>query len=90
MPAMPVVPLVKNGPCPNGYNAQGNYYKFIVTSDTPVEESLPSLETTTSRVYDYYLGVENNIVTNHACLPIWYKQDSEITDRVLRELYQKG
>ena len=71
-------------------NAKGNYYKFIVTTDTPVEKSLPSLKTTTSRVYDYYLGVENNIVKNHACLPIWYNQDSEITDRVLRELYQKG
>ena len=70
-------------------NDKGNYYKFIITSDTPIKESLPSLQTTTSSVYDYYLGVESNIVTNHACLPIWYNQDSEVTERVLRELYEK-
>ena len=35
---------------------------------------------------DYSLSDDNNITNHHACLPIWYKQEQEVTDRVLTEL----
>ncbi len=69
----------------NGQN--GNYYKFIIyTPDRPINEELPELTTKTSAVYDYSIGVLNKVAKYHACLPIWYGQDYEITEKVLDEL----
>jgi dTDP-4-amino-4,6-dideoxygalactose transaminase len=65
----------------------GNYYKFIVLAKNEhIDETLPSLETVTSKVYDYCLGNTHAITTNHACLPIWYAQPDEMTDKVVAEL----
>lgn len=70
-------------------NASGNYYKFIVYNENqPIEKFLPKLKTKTSGVYDYALGNSKLITTNHACLPIWYGQETDITERVINELYE--
>jgi len=70
------------------YGHDGNYYKFIIYNENlPISEFLPMLQTKTSSVYDYYLGESNDdITTKHACLPIWYGQSSEVTQRVIEEL----
>lgn len=66
----------------------GNYYKFIVYNETkPISEYLPLLKTKTSAVYDYALGNSKLITTHHACLPIWYGQENELTEKVISELY---
>lgn len=66
----------------------GNYYKFIVYNKTkPINEYLSTLKTKTSGVYDYSLGNSKFITTHHACLPIWYGQENEVTEKVIRELY---
>ena len=68
-------------------NTQGNYYKFIVLSKAGnIAEYLPELKTTTSKVYDYCLGSTFAITTNHACLPIWYGQTSDVAEKVVDEL----
>ena len=65
----------------------GNYYKFIVFSERgDVSVDLPNLKTTTSKVYDYCLGNTKVITTNHACLPIWYGQSPDVTEKVIKEL----
>ena len=65
----------------------GNYYKFIVLAENDdISETLPALETKTSPVYDYCLGNTKAITTNHACLPIWYAQPEELTEKVVGEL----
>ena len=65
----------------------GNYYKFIVLSEQgDISVDLPSLDTTTSKVYDYCLGNTKVITTNHACLPIWYGQSPYVTEKVVKEL----
>jgi len=70
-------------------NNIGNYYKFtLYNHDNPTSKFLPSLITKTSPVYDYALGSEHKITTNHCCLPIWYGQEQEITQRVISELYE--
>ncbi|MCX6250394.1 MAG: DegT/DnrJ/EryC1/StrS family aminotransferase [Bacteroidetes bacterium] len=70
-------------------NYSGNYYKFIVFSQNkPIGELLPKLKTTTSKVYDYALGDSSEIILHHACLPIWYNQEQEITSKVIKELYE--
>ena len=69
----------------NGH--KGNYYKFIVySSDAPISEAFPTLTTTTSPVYDYAIGVPNSLAGYHACLPIWYGQEKDITNKVVSEL----
>ena len=66
---------------------KGNYYKFTVySSDMPVCQYLPELKTKTSPVYDYSIGIQNPVIDYHACLPIWYGQEDEITDKVISEL----
>jgi dTDP-4-amino-4,6-dideoxygalactose transaminase len=66
----------------------GNYYKFIVYNEKePIREYLSTLKTKTSGVYDYALGDSKLITTHHACLPIWYGQENEITEKVISELY---
>ncbi len=65
----------------------GNYYKFIVLSKQgDISADLPKLKTTTSKVYDYCLGNTRVITTNHACLPIWYGQSPDVTEKVVKEL----
>ena len=70
-----------------GKNISGNYYKFtIYTTDTPIKDVFPRLKTVTSPVYDYSIGVRNELSNYHACLPIWYGQDVDIANRVISEL----
>ena len=65
----------------------GNYYKFIIYSkDLPIFKRFPNLKTYTSSVYDYSIGVENLLAKYHACLPIWYGQDENISQKAINEL----
>ena len=65
----------------------GNYYKFIIfISNTPISEAFPELKTKTSPVYDYSIGTKNSVALYHACLPIWYGQENQQTDQVIKEL----
>ena len=52
-----------------------------------IQSFLPNLKTKTSAVYDYALGNSLHITNKHACLPIWYGQEDEITQKVIEELY---
>ena len=66
---------------------RGNYYKFIIYNDQKtINELLPKLKSTTSNVYDYSLSNQNNIIKNHACLPIWYNQGHDLTLSVIGEI----
>jgi perosamine synthetase len=70
-------------------NSKGNWYKFIIyNEEKPIAEYLPCLKTKTSGVYDYALGNSTEITNHHVCLPIWYGQEMEITDKVVSELYE--
>jgi dTDP-4-amino-4,6-dideoxygalactose transaminase len=73
---------------PQNENGQsGNYYKFVLYSeDAPVSEVFSHLKTKTSPVYDYSIGVENPLADYHLCLPIWFLQEEEITNRAIEEL----
>jgi dTDP-4-amino-4,6-dideoxygalactose transaminase len=65
----------------------GNYYKFVILSPRkPIYELLPNLITKTSAVYDYSIGIPNNVSLNHTCLPIWFGQNLKVTEKVLEEL----
>ncbi len=65
----------------------GNYYKFIILSNSgSIDDDFPKLKTKTSPVYDYALGENIEITTCHACLPIWYGQDDKTTEKVVDEL----
>ena len=69
--------------------SHGNYYKFIVLSpEKPIGEYLPALKTKTSPVYDYVLGNSYEIARKHVCLPVWYDQPLEQTNRAISELYE--
>lgn len=69
----------------NGHD--GNYYKFVIFSDDlPIKEKYPNLITKTSGIYDYSLDGNTSIPEHHACLPIWYDQSTEITDKVISEI----
>jgi perosamine synthetase len=73
----------------NGH--RGNYYKFILYHpEVLVSKYFPFNKTITSPVYDYSIGVENPVAENHLCLPIWYDQELEITNKVIEELYASG
>ena len=68
-------------------SGSGIDYKFIIyTPDRPIAEVMPGLKTKTSAVYDYAIGVPNNVADKHSCLPIWYGQDEEVTNQVVAEL----
>ena len=70
-------------------NSHGNYYKFIVyNEEIAISDFLPLLKTKTSAVYDYALGNSVDITRQHAFLPIWYGQESDMTDKVIEELYE--
>lgn len=67
--------------------SQGNHYKFILLDEKcDVENTFWSIKTKTSPVYDYALGCSKDVETSHICLPIWYNQDDEITQKVINEL----
>lgn len=67
----------------------GNYYKFIVYNyHIPISQYLPELKTTTSPVYDYSIGEINPLIEHHACLPIWFGQEIETTEKVVNELHR--
>ena len=69
----------------NGHS--GNYYKFIILAKNGnIQDEYPLLKTKTSPVYDYALGNTNKITSCHTCLPIWYGQEDEITNKVVKEL----
>lgn len=71
----------------NENGQDGNYYKFVLYSeDAPVADVFSQLKTKTSPVYDYSIGVENPLADYHLCLPIWYLQEDEVTDRAIEEL----
>jgi dTDP-4-amino-4,6-dideoxygalactose transaminase len=73
----------------NKNGQKGNYYKFVVyNKKSSIVKSLPNLKTKTSAVYDYCLcECEcDNVIMNHACLPIWYGQEQSVTEKVLNEL----
>lgn len=71
----------------NKNGQSGNYYKFIIyTPDKPIAAVLPRLKTKTSAVYDYSIGVPNAVADSHACLPIWYGQEKNITIKIMGEL----
>lgn len=66
---------------------KGNYYKFLVLSKSgDVNQDYPNLKTKTSPVYDYALGNSVQVNTSHVCLPIWYGQPQEVTDKAIAEL----
>ena len=65
----------------------GNYYKFTVISpDKIISDFLPKIKTTTSKVYDYSLGKSKDIPLKHLCLPIWFKLEENISDKVIEEI----
>ncbi len=64
----------------------GNYYKFIIYNNKNIHDVYPMIKTMTSPVYDYSIGIPNQVAKNHACLPIWYAQENNITEKVLEEL----
>ena len=67
--------------------SQGNHYKFILLDEKyDVENTFASIKTKTSPVYDYALGGSKYVETSHICLPIWYNQDDEVTQKVIKEL----
>lgn len=71
----------------NSADNVSNYYKFIILSKRgDISADVPNLQTTTSKVYDYCLGNTRVITTNHACLPIWYGQSPDVTEKVVKEL----
>ena len=71
----------------NNNGQKGNYYKFVLYSKKEsIKKLLPKLVTKTSSVYDYCLCGCDNVIMYHACLPIWYGQEFEITAKVLDEL----
>lgn len=66
---------------------KGNYYKFIIYNEKQImSEFLPNLKTKTSAVYDYALGDSILITDHHYCLPIWYGQEEEFTNKAIDEL----
>lgn len=73
----------------NNNRQKGNYYKFTLYHDSiPVSKHFPFLKTKTSPVYDYSIGVNNPLAEHHLCLPIWYGQENEVTEKAVTELNQ--
>jgi len=66
---------------------KGNYYKFIIiTPGDPINHALPNIKTRTSPVYDYSFSVNNSVADHHLCIPIWYGQEMNVTEKVLTEI----
>ena len=71
----------------NESGQKGNYYKFTLYHPTiPASKRFPLLKTKTSPVYDYSIGVKNLLAEYHICLPIWYGQEEEVTNKAVEEL----
>ena len=71
----------------NSPSLKGNYYKFVIYNENiSISKYLPKLKQLTSNVYDYSLSNQNDIINNHACLPIWYNQDEELTKSVIDQI----
>ena len=69
----------------NGH--RGNYYKFVVYSGSGrIGDILWNMQTLTSPIYDYSIGVHNDLADKHYCLPIWYRQSSNVARSVITEL----
>ena len=65
----------------------GNYYKFtIISPEKNISDLLPKLKTTTSKVYEYFLGNSKKIPDRHLCLPIWFELEENISDKVIKEI----
>ena len=73
---------------PEGNGQRSNLYKFILRSrdKDPLSEFV-NIKSRTSPVYDYSLGEDlEEITKRHICLPIWFNQPREVTEKVLEEL----
>ena len=71
----------------NSNGHYGNYYKFIIYSDNKlISELYPNLKTLTSPVYDYAINSDNSVAGFHVCLPIWYAQEEDVTNKVIEEI----
>ena len=73
---------------PLGNDQKSNLYKFILTtnSDDP-EQYFNKITSRTSPVYDYSLGADSQeIHKRHICLPIWYKLETDVIEKVISEL----
>jgi dTDP-4-amino-4,6-dideoxygalactose transaminase len=69
----------------------GNYYKFtIISPDKNVSDLLPKIKTTTSKVYEYFLGNSKDIPGKHICLPIWFDLEENILDKVIKEIKESS
>jgi len=77
-------------PVTNGQRA--NLYKFILLSNAKdPEKEFSKIKSRTSPVYDYALGRDpQELIARHICLPIWYRLENEVIDRVVSELKNKG
>ena len=75
---------------PKSFNQRSNLYKFILLSRSrDPDNTFKTIKTRTSQVYDYALGEDTEQITKrHICLPIWYNQSSNVTERVLKELHK--
>jgi len=62
---------------------RGNYYKFIILGNVA---DFQNIRTRTSPVYDYALGQSTDVCQSHLCLPIWYGQPIEVTEKVIEEI----
>jgi dTDP-4-amino-4,6-dideoxygalactose transaminase len=67
---------------------RSNLYKFILIShNQSPDKEFEQIKTRTSPVYDYSLGFDGSEISKrHLCLPIWYGLESEVVDKVVREL----
>jgi len=71
----------------HGYHIS-NLYKFILIEEKiDPEIKFNKIETRTSPVYDYCLGRDPyEIASRHICLPIWFNQDTSMTQKVIEEI----
>ena len=73
---------------PTANDQRSNLYKFILLSRAvDPGDDFSQVETKTSPVYDYALGLDlQEVSRRHICLPIWYKLDSDVIGKVVAEL----
>jgi len=73
---------------PTANDQRSNLYKFILLSRAVNPSGdFSQVKTKTSPVYDYALGFDPQEVSlRHICLPIWYKLETDVIDKVLAEL----
>jgi perosamine synthetase len=73
---------------PTANDQRSNLYKFILLSRAVNPGGdFSQVETKTSPVYDYALGLDPQEVSRrHICLPIWYKLECDVISKVVAEL----